>query len=1121
MSGTQLQCRSSYTLMHSTLTPGDIAEQAKALGYSAAALTDDRVMYGAVSFYQACVQANIKPIIGLTLYIESNEFKYPLILLALNNNGYQTLLSLSTRQQLDEKAYLKEEDIEDIDDVLGILPVTETEWARSIVEGEEEGLAATVEAWKNRLGTEQFYLGVQDHGEESEQRAAHALRQFVENYQVNVTAVQDIRYKNKPDALAYTCLKAMREGDIWAEERVPAELQNHHYPAPEEMQDAYAKWWPEVLEAADHIASRCHVNLSFDSHLLPSYPLDEEMTADTYLRQLCQDQLHRLFDEPSSEAIDRMEYELNIITSMQFSDYFLIVWDFVAYAKREGIKVGPGRGSAAGSFVAFLLGITEVDPLEYDLLFERFLNPERMTMPDIDIDFPDHRRDEMIQYVAEKYGRDKVAQIITFGTFAARSLLRELFKVMDVQQSEAAFILKHIPANSGLSLGEAVRKSSELVSYIQQSPKLKKLFKVAAGLEGLPRHVSTHAAGVVISEVPLVRNVPLTSGHEDVALTQYAMEDLESIGLLKMDFLGLRNLSLMERIEHQVNRTQKQRFSVKDIPFDDALTYELLKEGKTNGIFQLESSGMKGVLQRLRPSHFEDVVAVNALYRPGPMEYISVYINRKHGLERVQYPHPDVAPLLEKTFGVLVYQEQIMQVAEKIAGFTLGQADILRRAVSKKKDAELKEQRTAFIEGCVARGYDRAVATEIFEWIVKFSNYGFNRSHAVAYSIISYQLAYLKAHYPSFFLAELMNAHTGHHDKLANYIREAKGLGVEVLHPSINSSVPYFRVDQGRIRMGLIAVKGVGYQAAKDIVEARSNGPFKSLHDFCLRVPSRTVSRQVIEALILAGALDETRKNRATLLASIDQAMEQGELFKEFDGQTSWFESGLELEAEYIEQEAFPTLKNLAMEKEVLGTYLSDHPLGIHREQLRQQGYISLKQAEQSALTGQIHICAVVDEIKEIRTKRGDPMAFIKLSDEAHQMEGVLFPDIHRKVKPWLTEQMMVTFKGKLEKRNHKLQWLIAELQPYQETVKSEPPAAKRVFVRIHQQDQQEARQALQQIASYFPGNTPVIVFNAETRKTYQLDASFNLELTNDCLRALYDYFGKASVAIKPVSTEA
>ena len=575
---------------------------------------------------------------------------------------------------------------------------------------------------------------------------------------------------------------------------------------------------------------------------MPAYPVSENETAHSLLTRLCRENLRIKYQTVTKEAADRLEYELHVIDKLGFSDYFLIVGDFVQFAKNNNIVTGPGRGSAAGSLVAYLMSITNVDPLKHGLLFERFLNPERVTMPDIDIDFSDVRREEVIDYVRDKYGPAHVAQIITFGTFLARSLLRELMKTMDIDYRDQAYILKHIPSQSSKGLLSIIKQSEEFQTYIKQSDQLRLLFGIALKLEGLPRHMSTHAAGIVIGKVPLSEDVPLIKGSHNTYLTQYAMNELEMIGLLKIDILGLRNLTLLERIVTSINRQHNSNINPESFPEDDEKTFTLLKEGKTNGIFQLESQGMKRVLTRLKPSTLDDIIAVNALYRPGPMEQIPTYINRKHQKEKVTYLHPDLQPILEPTYGVLIYQEQIMQIAHQFAGLTLGEADILRRAISKKNEQLILEQKETFIKGCLKKGYDKTIAEEIFSWIYKFANYGFNKSHSVAYSKISYQLSYLKAHYSKFFFAHLLGTAINDASKLHPYIKEAKELGIQILPPSINRSYAYFTVESAGIRIGLMAIKGIGYETVKEIINQRKDKFYKDVFDFCIRLRSNGIT---------------------------------------------------------------------------------------------------------------------------------------------------------------------------------------------------------------------------------------------------------------------------------------
>ena len=1103
---THLQIQSAYSLMKSTIKIEPLVKQAAEMGFDSLALTDEEVMSGSVAFYQACIEHGIKPIMGLKLTIRTDSGDFKTLLFAENNQGYQNLMKLSSWVQTQSITPELDKVSKYTDGLIAIVITSDSPWADDIAKGELEALGSEIPQWQNAFSASDFYLSVQDFDLHQELPLHKFLKPWSEQNDVPVVAISDVRYIHKEDAEAFHCLRAIEEGSQLPD----GTLDDHRYlKTGEEMERFFEDWWPEAVDATHRIKERCHVTIDLDQQLIPSYPTPEGKTADEFLKELCFDALDRHYLDNKKSAINRLNHELQVIQSMKFSDYFLIVWDFIAYARNKGIHAGPGRGSAAGSIVAFLLDITQVDPLEYDLLFERFLNPERINMPDIDIDFPDHRRDEVIQYVAEKYGRHHVAQICTFGTFGSRSVLRDLFKVLAIDESDATFILKQIPKTSNEPLIELVKQSNDLKDYIRNASYLKRLFQVATKLEGLPRHVSTHAAGVIISEQPLVQYTALMSGQGQAYLTQLAMGDLEKIGLLKVDFLGLRNLTFIEKIEQKIQRFEHQGFSASTIPFDDEVTFQLLQEGRTNGVFQLESQGMKNVLKRLKPTHFEDVVAVNALYRPGPMDYIPTYINRKHGKENVKYPHPDITPILQPTFGVLVYQEQIMQVAQTVAGYSLGQADLLRRAVSKKQAQVLEEQRIAFVRGCLQQGYTEEIADQLFDWIVKFSNYGFNRSHAVAYSIISYKLAFMKAHYPTYFLSELMNAQIGDKEKVSLYIREARDMNIPVFAPSINKSLIATKDENQSIRVGLLAIKGVGYQAAQLIIEERKNGYYRGLNDFCLRLVSKVISRSVIESLLLAGAFDEFDDNRAKLLASVDQALEQAELFKEFQDQPELFGSDFHM-GDTLEVEPFPQLKKLSLEKEVLGTYLSEHPLSIHRQSFDEQGYSTLAQAAK-VKRKQVKVAGVIESIKEIRTKRGESMAFVTLSDEAGELDGVLFPDVYRDVRPWVEEQLLVLLNGKMEERRDRTQLIINKAERFEES--SKEPDPERLFVKVQIANEREAIERLKKLTQYFPGNTPIVIFRAEDRKTYQLD--YGVKVSDEFMSKLNDLFGEESIALR------
>ncbi|MRH42871.1 DNA polymerase III subunit alpha [Aquibacillus halophilus] len=1115
MEFTHLQIRSGYSLMKSSVMINKLVKRAKELNFKSLALTDEHVMHGAISFYQTCQKFGIKPILGMTVLLnDDNNQEESCVLLAENGVGYQNLLKLSTHIQLQEQELVSKVDLKEyLSGLVMILPLSQSPLLKLLNDDREKAFDH-ISSWKSLVSDNNFYLGVES-SQQFEADFLGFLKDVCKERNIRAAVVGDVRYINKNGQVAYECLQAMREGNKWADNKKMV-IKNQHLSSQQEIEDLFNGTWPELLIETEKISKRCNVELDLNRRMIPSYPVPTNESTFSYLESLCFKRLDSKFAQGRQEAETRLTYELEIIKKMDFSDYFLIVWDFIQYSKEQGIMVGPGRGSAAGSVVAYLLGITNVDPIEYGLLFERFLNPERVTMPDIDIDFSDHRRDEVIQYVKNKYGAEHVAQIVTFGTFAARSLLRELIKTLEIDQQDAEFILKEIPTQTSKSISDSVKASTELTDYVRQSSELQTLFRIAIHLEGLPRHVSTHAAGVIISQKPLVEHVPLISSGNDIYLTQFAMKELEAVGLLKMDFLGLRNLTLLERIVQSIKLNKNKTIVLEKIPLDDYKTFSLLQKGMTNGVFQLESQGMQQVLTNLKPTHFEDVVAVNALYRPGPMEYIPVYINRKHGHEPVSYPHQDLIPILEQTYGVLVYQEQIMQIANKVAGYTLGQADILRRAVSKKQSELMLQQQDEFIKGCTKNGYSKEVADEIFNWIVRFSNYGFNRSHAVAYSMISYQLAYLKTHYPPHFLAEVLTSVAGQHEKIRLYIREAKEFKIEVLQPSINKSFSNYIVDSGNIRIGLMTIKGVGHQVVREIIRVRKDGYFKHLFDFCLRVPLNIVNRQVIESLVLAGAFDETNTNRASLLATIDQAIEQGELFREFEDQPSFFQGDIELDASFVDTEPFSKMKQLSYEKELLGIYVSSHPLAEFRDKLRSNGILNLTELKANPGKNNMKSSAVIQEIKSIRTKRGDPMAFITLGDERDDMEAVLFPEVYRNVHRWLEEEVLVSVKGKVENRNGRTQLLISDIEQFKEE-KLERIVSQQLFVKVMDDNHQLVLDKIKAIANKFPGDMPVIIYQEHKKTTYQLSSSYYIKYNQASLKEFYKEFGQKNVALKNI----
>ncbi|MEH7725612.1 DNA polymerase III subunit alpha [Bacillus altitudinis] len=1111
MSYVHLQVHSGYSLLSSAAKVKELVLKAKELGYQALALTDDHVMYGTVEFYKECKTHGIKPIIGLTasVFIDEQETEaYPLILLAKNNEGYQNLIKISSVLKSKSKTGLKEKWLKAYHHGLIAITPGVSGYIETLLQHDQLDEARDAASHlKDLFGEEHVYLAVQPFQQDEE--LSHKLRELSKRANIPLVATGDVHYIHQEDKTAYTCLKAIKAGQQLSE--IEEDQGDKHFRSIEEMM----KWYgddPELLARTVEIANRCEVDLNLGQTKLPTYPTPDQSTADQFLRRVCQEGMKRRQIASNDTYIKRLEYELSIIQKMNFSDYFLIVWDFMKYAHDHGIVTGPGRGSAAGSLVAYVLFITDVDPIRHGLLFERFLNPERISMPDIDIDFPDTRRDEIISYVKDKYGDMHVAQIVTFGTLAAKAALRDVGRVMGIDSKAADRLAKLIPSKPGTTLKEAVTVSSELKTLLQQSEELQRVFQTALKVEGLPRHTSTHAAGVVLSEEPLTQVVPIQEGHDGVYLTQYAMNYLEDLGLLKMDFLGLRNLTLIESIKNQIERQENVHINFSDISYEDQKTFDLLSAGDTTGIFQLESQGMRQVLRRLKPSSLEDIVAVNALYRPGPMENIPLFIDRKHGRVKVSYPHPDLYDILKDTYGVIVYQEQIMLIAAKMAGFKLGEADLLRRAVSKKDKKVLDEERSHFVEGCLKKEYPVNIANDVYDLIVKFANYGFNRSHAVAYSMIGFQLAYLKAHYPLYFMCGLLTSVIGNEDKVAQYFYEAKEKGISVLKPSINKSEFPFTVEKGEIRYSLRAIKNVGVSAVKDIYRARQEKPFEDLFDFCARVSTKSVNRKTIEALIFSGAMDELHPNRASLLASIDIALDHVSFLTPEDQLDFLGDTTFPLELKYAEIDEMPLVDLLQFEKEALGLYLSNHPVQAYRDRLRENGAVEIIRLS-SYIKRKISMGGLLTKVKSIRTKNGQSMAFVTFGDETGEMEGVVFPEQFRKLSPLLEEGAMLYVEGRIDVRNESSQIIV------QEAVLLEEMGSKRkesVYIRVKEENHtQELLEQVKRVISMHSGEADVYLYYEKQKKTMRLPDAYKVHADYAVIFQLKELLGEQNVVIK------
>lgn len=1126
-----LHVHSEYSLLEGACRIEALAEKAEALHFDAIALTDKAVMYGVVPFYKACRNHGIKPIIGMEVYVElsdseeqSHAHKHKtasLILLAKSETGYRNLMKISSAAhtgRFSTYPSVSKQLLADYHEgVIALSSGRNGEIEQHLLEGERNKAAEAAETYRH-IYKDDFYLEIQDHGVAEERELNLEVVKLSKETSIPLAASNGVHYLEKTDAVAHDCLLCIKNGDKLADgdrEKLPS---NEFYlKSAEEMNELFSHL-PEAIVNTKRIADQCDVTLELGRPVLPSFPLPKGTDASQYLHNLCEEGLSERYDEVTDGIRLRLEYELKVIEEMQFCDYFLIVWDFMKYARERGILTGPGRGSAAGSLVAYVLGITNVDPIEHGLLFERFLNPERVTMPDIDIDFPDTRRDEMIRYVVDKYGHEHVAQIITFGTLAARAAIRDVGRVLDAPPKLVDAVAKKIPSRPAMTLEKASRESVALKNLLRESEEAAHLYKIAKTIEGFPRHASTHAAGIVISEDKLTDVVPLQEGQEGVALTQYSMGVLEDIGLLKMDFLGLRNLSLIENILRLIEKETGRRINLQNLSFDDEETFELFAAGDTTGVFQFESGGMRQVLKKLQPTRFEDIVAVNALYRPGPMDNIGTYISGKHGEREVTYIHDDLKPILQNTYGVIVYQEQIMQIASKMAGFSLGEADLLRRAVSKKKKHILDTEREHFVKGCTEKGYKQETAETVYDLIVRFANYGFNRSHAVAYSVIAYQLAYLKANYPTFFMAALLSSVIADHDKLEQYIRELKAKGIPIYPPSVNKSSLYFTTEGEGIRFSLLAVKNVGVNAAKELIEQRGGDGYKDLFDLCARISLKTVNRRALESLIFAGAMDEFEIDRASMIHSLATAIKYGESVQEKmnSGQIQWFEH----EGHNPVYEQVPPLginEKLKFEKAALGFYLSAHPLERYENILENIGYSKIRDLALLPENNRVRVAVMVVKVRTIRTKKGDQMAFLTLSDDSGETEMIVFPKLYNRNSPYFEKDQFLLVEGSVQKEEQTVK-LIAEKAIPLDQIKNHRQNKRKqtLYLRFEPHHQQsETMEEVKKLLQRFRGNVEVILYYEHEKKTLRLPESFNVNPSRECLSLLRRQLGANNVVLK------
>ncbi|MFO7246137.1 MAG: DNA polymerase III subunit alpha [Thermaerobacter sp.] len=1131
-----LHVHSEFSLLdgHSRVT--ELPRRARELGMGAVALTDHGVMYGALDFYKACRDAGIKPIFGCEAYLATrtrhdrqpriDDKPYHFLLLARNQQGWRNLIKLTSLAFTEGLYYKPRLDLDLLADHAEGLIATSACIAGPVVrlleEGREEKAVEMIRAFQEILGPENFYLEIQDHGDDNERRLYRRVIDLARRLDVPLVATNDVHYLNQGDARAQEVLMCIQMGKTLDDEsRLSFETDQFYLKSPEEMAALpLFREAPDALENSLRIAEACSVELELGRPLLPAFDVPTGEDEASYLRRLCYERLPQRYPDAGPEVRERLEYELSVIEKMGYPAYFLIVWDFIDYARRNGIPVGPGRGSAAGSIVAYLLGITNVDPLRFNLLFERFLNPERVSMPDIDIDFCFERRDEVIDYVVRKYGEDRVAQIITFGTMAARAVIRDVGRVLGMPYGEVDRIAKMVPAQLGITLDDALAQSPELAAAYRDDERVRELIDLARSLEGLPRHASVHAAGVVIAPGPLMDYVPLQKMGDGTIVTQFDWMKVEQAGLLKMDFLGLRTLTVMHETVRLVEQAYGQRIDLDNIPLDDADTYALLGRGDTAAVFQLESAGMRELLRDLKPSNIEDVIAAVALYRPGPMQLIPEFIKSKHS-GQVRYPHPDLEPILADTYGVMVYQEQVMQVASKMAGFSLGKADILRRGIGKKDKQLIDKMRVEFVNGCVERGYPAELAEEIYSLIERFASYGFNKSHSATYGLLAYQTAYLKAHFPTAYMAATLTSFMNNSDKIAEYILECQRMGIRILPPDVNRSQAAFTVEgDGAIRFGLAAVKNVGRGAIDAIVQAREQyGEFISLRDFCEKVDSRALNRRMLESLIKAGAFDGLGANRAQLLAVVEQTLaaaadlqrqrQQGQMsFFDALGSEAAARQGVGAEDQLPDLEEFPPARLLALEKEVLGVYLSGHPLSSVRDDLLVETTTTTTGLRELADGVDVRLGGIVLGVKKIATRSGDPMAFVTLEDLTGQVEVVVFPRTLSQAGSILAPDAIVVVEGKVS-------WQEESVKVVAERVR---PLRRRPGLHLTLREGRHDREVLvrlQEILGARPGEVPVYLNFPDSGHVVLAGRRFWVSPDDDLLAALGRVLGDDAVRLE------
>lgn len=1100
-----LHVHTAYSLLDGACRIDKLVRRARELNQKALAITDHGAMYGIIEFFKAAKKEGIKPIIGCEVYLaarrmydktyEKDYSRSHLILLAKNNEGYKNLMKIVSlahtegfysKPRTDKQTLLKYSK-----GLICLSACIEGEIPKAILSNDMDSARLMVSEYLTIFGKDNFFLEIQDHGLAEEAKVNKAMAVLAKEFEVGLVATNDVHYVDKRDALYQDVLLCIQTGKtIHDSDRMKFPGEEFYLKSTDEMESLF-KAFPEAISNTAKIADMCNAEPEFGKYHLPQFPLPEGTGHFEYLKTLCFDGLKKRYPSDYAGLEKRLKYELATINEMGFTDYFLIVWDFIKFAKERGIYVGPGRGSAAGSLVSYCLDITDIDPIKYDLLFERFLNPQRITMPDIDIDFDYERRSEVIDYVVQKYGQNRVAQIITFGTMKARQVVRDVGRALDIPYAEVDATAKMIPFDLNQTLENAIKTNKALSDLYETNATTRRLIDIAKELEGLPRHASTHAAGVVITEGELSDYVPLALSDETI-VTQFTMTTLEELGLLKMDFLGLRNLTI---ISNTINNIEDKRIDISMIK-EEPKVFELISSGNTDGVFQLESQGMKAFMQELRPKCLEDLIAGISLYRPGPMDSIPTYIRNKNNPDLVKYKHPLLEPILKVTYGCIVYQEQVMQIVQTLAGYSLGRADILRRAMSKKKSDAMERERQSFIfgdaevEGAVKRGVDQVTASGIFDEMAEFAKYAFNKSHAAAYAQIAYQTAWLKTFYPAEFMAALMSTHLDDTPKITQYIAEMSKLGIRLVPPDINKSGADFTASGNNITFGLAAIKNVGRSFVEQIKEERKKGPFKSLTDFCTRMYDKGINKRAVESLIRAGAFDSLGGFRSQYLCIYERVMNEtsSESRTNLSGQISLLGEG-DFSDNLPDIAEFNRRELLAMEKEVTGIYISGHPLDSYKEALLRNSSTTIneitasrddEQNESLVADGQqVRIAGIITKKITKFTKKDEEMAFITIEDLSGSIEVIVFPGLLSQFEQVLREDAVVSIIGRVNAREDEQPKIIMD-GAY---AVSNETLQYRLYIKIPA-GYKGSLSELTQVLRIFSGDTPVYLYFEKDKKT-------------------------------------